>query len=75
MAFCDYHPCDLCGENKTFYDANMHYGHDASGILVYGGYEDAAGVMVGGHRAWALCPSCLETHQIVIVPRERNDGR
>lgn len=69
MAFCDYHACDNCGDAKTFYDANMDFGYDASGALVYGGWEEGE-VRVGGHRAYSLCPACLETHEIVIRKRQ-----
>lgn len=72
MAFCDYHPCDNCGEHKTFYDADMHYGHDENGILVYGGWDEG-GVMKGGYRAYALCHVCIKTHEIVIKPREEEN--
>lgn len=68
MAFCDYHPCDLCGDAKTFYDADMDYGHDVNGVLVYGGWQEGK-FRVGGHRAYALCPKCSETHEIVIQPK------
>lgn len=67
MAFCDYHPCDCCGERKTFYDADMDYGHSPDGTLLYGGYEHE-GVYIG-YRAYALCHECEKTHQIVIEPR------
>ena len=39
MAFCDYHPCDLFGEHKTFYDANMDYEQHDNGSLTYCGHR------------------------------------
>lgn len=67
MAFCDYHACDKCGEAKTFYDANMDYGDDESGNLVYGGYE-VGGHRVDGCKVYAICGKCAKTHKIVIQP-------
>lgn len=57
MAFCDYHSCDLCGENKTFYDANMNYEDDGKGGYTY-----------DGHRVVSLCRECAATHEIAIKP-------
>lgn len=58
MAFCDYHPCDHCGECKTFYDADMTYEQHGDGSITY-----------GGHRVFALCSRCSDTHEIIIVPQ------
>lgn len=59
MAFGDYHPCDRCGERKTFYDANMDYEVLNNGTILY-----------GGHQVVALCRECIQTHEVKIVPRE-----
>lgn len=58
MAFCDYHPCDLCGERKTFYDADMNVEQHKDGSLTY-----------DGHEVYALCHVCRETHEIIIAPK------
>ena len=63
MAFGDYHACDKCGNAKTFYDSHMDYelpGENGKDHITY-----------SGHRAWALCPKCLETHHIEIAPNTR----
>ena len=69
MAFCDYHACDNCGEQKTFYDADMNaewingewrYGYAAGGE----GYPAWP-----GYRVYTLCQTCEKTHEIVIRKR------
>ena len=62
MAMADYHACDLCGA-KTFYDAHIDGFADTDGNWRYG----VEGII--GHRAYALCGNCEETHEIVIRPR------
>lgn len=68
MAFSDYHPCDNCGDRKTFYDANM------SMEFVEGEwrYDYAKGgtdyPVYLGYRVYALCHECEKTHRIVIQP-------
>lgn len=70
MAFADYHACDQCGENKTFYDANLdpewvdgHWRYNwAPGGAGYGPFP--------GYRVYALCHECEKTHRIAIVLRD-----
>jgi len=59
MAFSDYHPCDNCGDKKTFYDANMNYECNDDGSITYD----------GGLKLWCLCRACSLTHEIVIVEK------
>lgn len=70
MAFCDYHACDLCGEQKTFYDANMSYewvgGHKRYGWAPGGDNYPP----FPGSTAYSLCHECEKTHEIKIVERE-----
>lgn len=63
MAFSDYHACDLCGECKTFYDADMDYADDGKGGYTY-----------SGHRVVSICHKCAETHEIVIRPIEAKES-
>lgn len=68
MALGDYHQCDNCGA-KTFYDAQLDGFHDpATGRWLYGveGF--------GGYAAFALCKKCEETHEIIIRPKEIDNG-
>lgn len=73
MAFCDYHACDHCGQNKTFYDASLDGDLDPeTGDWMYG---RSASMIEGvpaypGHRAYALCFDCQKTHEIKIVERK-----
>jgi hypothetical protein len=64
MAFGDYHACDHCGAQKTFYDANLD-GEYVDGEWRY----NANPPHYPGYRAYALCNECEKTHQIVIVRR------
>lgn len=68
MAFCDYHPCDQCGERKTFYDADLdqEWVVDHWRIGYAPGGEGYPPFM--GYRPWALCHECEKTHKITIVP-------
>lgn len=68
MAFCDYHACDLCGERKTFYDANMdqEWVVDHWRVGYAPGGEGYPPFM--GYRLWALCGECEKTHKIAIIP-------
>ena len=59
MAFCDYYACDLCGERKTFYDANLHYDFD----------EDWSHGLWGAGDMAVICSKCAETHQVFIVQK------
>ena len=63
MAFADYHPCDLCGKEKTFYDSDMDYTFTPDGQLLY-----------GGHRVVCICAKCAEHNEIKIVPKEYDHG-
>lgn len=65
MALIDYKLCAVCG-GKVFYDANcchsypwMDYPDDNPAM--YDQWES------DGHKA--LCPSCFETHKVVVVER------
>lgn len=73
MAFCDYHACDNCGENKTFYDAHMAPEWvDGEWRYSYsrGGDDYAA---FPGYRIVALCHECEKTHRIEIRPIPAHD--
>lgn len=73
MAFCDYHACDLCGERKTFYDADMAMEWVDGGWRY--GYAKGAGDAPAypGYKVFALCHDCEKTHQIAIIPRTPPD--
>lgn len=62
MAMGDYHACDNCGA-KTFYDANLSGFTGPGGVWLYG----TEGIV--GHRAYALCGKCEQTHEIRILPK------
>ena len=55
MAFGDYHPCDRCGEVKTFYDASMDFEVTKHGYCEYNGY-----------RVFCICHECADSYEIVI---------
>ena len=66
MAFCDYHACDNCGEQKTFYDADHN-------VMNFDGHwrYDVIVPDLPGYRVWTLCHKCEQTHEIVIRPKEQ----
>ncbi len=66
MAFCDYHICDLCGENTTFCDAGV-WSEEAES----NGYPSG---IWGDNDMADLCESCAKTHRVVIVPKDEKAG-
>lgn len=53
MAGCDYYNCDLCGQGKVFYDANVDW-------------EDFAN-RIG--NVICICKSCSLLNEIIVVSK------
>lgn len=62
MAWSDYKICDLCGNAKVFYDANIQ---DKRYQATWGEPSDCDPIGLK-----AICGNCNKTHEVVIVPRE-----
>ncbi len=63
MAMADYQHCEKCG-CKTFYDAHIDW---ATQNVAQSDYDDAP----ADDAVMSLCPTCYETHQLVLQPRVR----
>jgi NADH pyrophosphatase NudC (nudix superfamily) len=61
MAWSDYKICDLCGDAKVFYDANIL---DERYCATWGEPSDYDPIGLK-----AICGKCNKTHEVVIAPR------
>lgn len=61
MAWSDYKICDLCGNAKVFYDANIL---DERYCATWGEPSDYDPIGLK-----AICGKCNKTHEVVIAPR------
>ena len=62
MAWADYKICDLCGDSKVFYDADIR---DERYQATFG--EESRYDPIG---LKAICGECNKTHEVVIVARK-----
>ncbi len=63
MAWSDYKICDLCGDAKVFYDANIL---DERYCATWGEPSDYDPIGLK-----AICGECNKTHEVVIALREK----